>query len=129
MVFQDAIYDPTAAYLHYFYHPLAAGAHETRSSVWYAAGLLQRNRGDDVYEAVRILENVIGDQKKNPSVLWYGDYTKYPEQPIVGTAVYPAVIYNSWDPNWRDFIGTVLIIIYKEFRPLLPEHLQSCQST
>ncbi|PYI01565.1 hypothetical protein BO78DRAFT_327281 [Aspergillus sclerotiicarbonarius CBS 121057] len=125
MTLQDAIYDPAASYLHYFYYPLAAGPHETRSTVWYSAGLLQRNQGSDVQEAVKILENVIGDQEKNTSVQWYGDYTVYPEQPTVGTPAYPPVIYNSWDPNWRGFIGTALIVIYEEYAHLLPGHVQN----
>lgn len=45
MSFLGKIYDPVAGYLYYFYYPLAAGKHETRSSVWYATGLLQRNEG------------------------------------------------------------------------------------
>ncbi|KAL4877140.1 hypothetical protein BJY04DRAFT_230943 [Aspergillus karnatakaensis] len=124
MTIQNAIYDPSASYLRYFYYPLAAGAHETRSTVWYSVGLLQRNQDNDVNEAVKILKNVIGDQEKNTSVQWYGDYTVYPEQPTVGTPEYPAVIYNTWDPNWRGFIGTALIIIYEEFRNLLPTDIQ-----
>lgn len=92
MSFLDEIYDSNAGYLNYFYYPLAAGPHETRSSVWYATGLLQRNCGTDVTEAVKILRNVIGGQEKNSSVLWYGDYTVYPEQPTVGSAAYPPVV-------------------------------------
>jgi hypothetical protein len=61
MTIQDAIYDPSVSYLRYFYYPLAAGSHETRSTVWYSVGLLQRNRDNDVEEAVKILRNVIGD--------------------------------------------------------------------
>ncbi|PYH97067.1 hypothetical protein BO71DRAFT_481522 [Aspergillus ellipticus CBS 707.79] len=125
MTIQDAIYDPVASYLHYFYYPLAAGPHETRSSVWHSAGLLQRNQGNDLQEAVKILEKVIGDQEKNMSVQWYGDYTVYPEQPTVGSPAYPPVIYNSWDPNWRGFIGTALIVIYEEYGDLLPDTVQN----
>ncbi|RDW79341.1 uncharacterized protein DSM5745_06193 [Aspergillus mulundensis] len=124
MTIQDAIYDPAASYLRYFYFPLAAGPHETRSSVWYSVGLLQRNQGNDADEAINILKNVIRDQEKNTTVQWYGDYTKYPEQPTVGTQAYPPVIYNSWDPNWRGFIGTALILIYEEFHALLPTDIQ-----
>lgn len=72
MSFLDQIYDPNAGYLWYFYYPLAAGKHETRSTVWYAAGLLRRNEGDDVDNAVKIITNVIGDQQKNVSAQWYG---------------------------------------------------------
>lgn len=70
MSYLDQIYDPTAAYLWYTYYPFAAGKHETRSTVWYAAGLLGRNEGSDVDEAVKILTSVIGDQKKNVSDQW-----------------------------------------------------------
>lgn len=70
MGFLDQIYDPTAGYLWYFYYPLAAGKHETRSTVWYAAGLLRRNQGEDVQNAVRIITSVIGDQKTNVSDQW-----------------------------------------------------------
>lgn len=88
MAFQDQIYDPEVSYLRYFYFPLAAGPHETRSTVWHSIGLLQRNHGDDLSEAVKILENVIAGQEKNTSVQWYGDYTVYPEQPTVGSPAY-----------------------------------------
>lgn len=70
MSFLDRIYDPIAGYLWYFYYPLAAGKHETRSTVWYAAGLLRRNQGEDVQNAVRIIESVIVDQKNNASDQW-----------------------------------------------------------
>lgn len=95
MTIQDAIYDPSVSYLRYFYYPLAAGPHETRSTVWYSVGLLQRNQGSDIDEAVRILHNVIGDQEKNTSAQWYADYTRYPEQPTVGSPAYPAVVCLS----------------------------------
>lgn len=70
MSYLDQIYDPTAGYLWYTYYPFAAGKHETRSTVWYAAGLLRRNQGSDVDNAVRIINSVIGDQKKNISDQW-----------------------------------------------------------
>lgn len=70
MSYLDQIYDPTVGYLFYTYYPFAAGKHETRSTVWYAAGLLRRNQGSDVDDAVRIITSVIGDQKKNVSDQW-----------------------------------------------------------
>ncbi|KAJ5001398.1 hypothetical protein K4K48_001490 [Colletotrichum sp. SAR 10_66] len=125
MNFLDKIYDPVAGYLYFFYFPLAASKHETRSSVWYATGLLQRNEGDDVKQAVKIIRNVIADQKKVPGEQWYGDYTVYPEEPTVGSPAYPKnQIFNSWDPNWRGFIGSNLIVIYEEFRHLISEDVQ-----
>lgn len=55
----------------------------------------------------------------------YGDYQKYPEEPYVGLSVYPADIYNSWDPNWRGFIGTTLIIAMEEYEHLLSENTRN----
>ncbi|KAI1344497.1 hypothetical protein F5Y15DRAFT_424635 [Xylariaceae sp. FL0016] len=124
MNFMDKIYDSKAGYLSYFYWPLAAGPHETRSSVWYATGLLQRNQHNDVKQAIKIIENVIEAQHKDPTELWYGDYQVYPEEPTVNTTAYPQVPYGSWDPNWRGFIGTNLIVIYEEFKDLLPTSTQ-----
>jgi hypothetical protein len=89
MSFLDQLYDDSVGYLYWFYFPLAAGQHETRSSVWYVPGLLQRNQGDDVEQAIRILKNVIGDQEKNVEAQWFGDYTVYPEQPTVNSSAYP----------------------------------------
>ena len=51
----------------------------------------------------------------------YGDYQKYPEEPYVGSSAYAADIYNSWDPNWRGFIGTTLIIAFEEYEHLLSD--------
>lgn len=70
MEYLDQIYDPTAGYLWYTYFPFAAGKHETRSTVWYAAGLLRRNQGSDVDEAIKILTSVIDGQNKNVSDQW-----------------------------------------------------------
>lgn len=96
MFFQDMIYDSNAHYLRFFYYPLAAGVHETRSSVWRTVGLLQRNHGDDAAEAAKILELVIADQEKDTSKQWYGDYTVYPEQPTVGGPAYDPSVCHSF---------------------------------
>jgi hypothetical protein len=120
MAFMDDMYDARAGYLYGF---TTALQHETRPSSWYAAGLLARNAADDVERAVKILDNIIAGQYRDPSEQWYGDYQVYPEEPRPGTDVYPAVIYDSWDPNWRGFIGTTFIVILEEFGGLLPADL------
>ena len=122
MSWMDTLYDPSAGYM--FNAVEGALSHETRSSSWYAAGLLARNVGDDAEQAARIIHNIIGGQNHNSSDQWYGDYQVYPEQPTVGTPAYPPVIYNSWDPNWRGFIGTTFIVILEEFSNLLPSDLK-----
>jgi len=54
----------------------------------------------------------------------YGDYQIYPEEPTVGTEQYQPSIYNTWDPNWRGFIGTTLVVMLEEFPNLIPEDVQ-----
>lgn len=51
----------------------------------------------------------------------FGDYQIYPEEPTVGTEQYPPVIYNSWDPNWRGFVGTTFVLMLEEFPHLIPQ--------
>lgn len=96
MSFLDQIYDPNAGYLWWFYYPLAAGKHETRSTVWYAAGLLRRNEGDDVDNAVKIITNVIGDQQKNVSAQWYGNQLKSPPATHHGARRTPLCQFANW---------------------------------
>ncbi|GKZ26742.1 hypothetical protein AbraCBS73388_003122 [Aspergillus brasiliensis] len=118
MEYLDRMYDATAGYV---YDPSAATAlrHDTRTSVWYAVGLLARDQGDDVSQAMTIIRNVIDAQFKDTSDQWYGDYQQYPEEPTVGTPAYPPIIYDTWDPNWREFIGTAFIIALEEFPHLI----------
>ena len=54
----------------------------------------------------------------------FGDYQIYPEEPTVGTEAYPANMYNSWDPNWRGFVGTTFVLMLEEFPHLLPQDVQ-----
>ncbi|KAF4313043.1 hypothetical protein GTA08_BOTSDO00397 [Botryosphaeria dothidea] len=125
MSWLDTLYDPEAYYL----YDVSQGTqtslnHETRASAWYAIGLLARNDGEDVANALQIIQNIIAGQFKDPKDQWYGDYQKYPEEPTVGTAYYPADIYDSWDPNWRGFIGTAFIQGLEDFSDLIPEDVQ-----
>lgn len=70
MSWLDGYYDPTAGYL---FNEDSASAlnHETRSSAWYAIGLLARNEGRDVEYAMDIITNVIDGQYKDPADQWY----------------------------------------------------------
>jgi hypothetical protein len=70
MSWMDTFYDSSESYL-YDLSAAAALRHETRSSAWYALGLLARNEKDDVDQAESIISNVIGAQFKNSSEQWY----------------------------------------------------------
>lgn len=69
MQWMDAFYDPEAGYL-YDLGATAALRHETRSSAWYSLGLLARNEGSDVADALKIITNIIDGQFKDPSKQW-----------------------------------------------------------
>jgi hypothetical protein len=100
MQWLDGFYDPRFGYLHDVSGSNAM-RHNTRSSSWYALGLLARNGndGDDVVQAETVIAKLAQGQFKDPRKQWYGDYQKYPEEPEVGSPYYAPVIYKTWDPN------------------------------
>ncbi|ESZ98727.1 hypothetical protein SBOR_0965 [Sclerotinia borealis F-4128] len=124
MDYLDRAYDDSAGYI-YQLSGSAALRHDTRSSAWYAIGLLARNQGSDVNEAEKIISNVINGQFKDTEDQWYGDYQKESEEPEVGSLCYAPNIYNSWDPNWRGFIGTAFIVGLEEFGTLISPEVTS----
>ncbi|KAJ0165842.1 hypothetical protein CTA2_9770 [Colletotrichum tanaceti] len=123
MAWMDQYYDRSAGYL-YDFGASSALRHETRSSVWYALGLLARNEGDDAAQAERIITNTIGAQFKVEPEQWYGGYQMYAEEPYVGSPNYRGEMYDSWDPNWRGFVGTTLVMALEEFPHLLSNGTQ-----
>ncbi|QSZ33646.1 hypothetical protein DSL72_005214 [Monilinia vaccinii-corymbosi] len=124
MDYLDRAYDKSAGYL-YDTSGSTALRHETRNSAWYAIGLLARNQGSDVLEAEKIISNVIDAQFKVPEDQWYGDYQVEPEEPELGSPHYAPKMYNSWDPNWRGFIGTAFIVGLEEFGFLISPEVTS----
>lgn len=64
----DRYYDSDAGYI----YDLGGFSlrHDTRTSSWYAAGLLARNEGNDVQEAAKIVKNIISGQFTNTSLQW-----------------------------------------------------------
>lgn len=69
MDWMDTYYDNKAGYL-YDFGGASALRHETRSSAWYAFGLLARNKGKDAAEAEKVIRNIIHGQHKNPADEW-----------------------------------------------------------
>ena len=126
MEWMDKFYDPKLGQL-YDLESKVAMSHETLASAWYAVGLLARNggNGQDISKAETIIAYIIADQHDNPADLWYGDYTREPEEPDVGSTIYPAEPYQSYDPNWRGFVGLSFITMYEDFGNLLSDDLKS----
>lgn len=69
MEWMDAFYDSKAGYL-YDLDGNQALRHNTRSSSFYAVGLLARNEGEDASEAEKIILNLIGGQFTDPEKQW-----------------------------------------------------------
>lgn len=91
-----------------------------RNSIWYALGLFLRNENDDISRANRIIHAVIDNQFDEPGTVYHGTYYRYVGEP------HPPQNPTTWkdfDPNWRQFIGTVLAIIREEYTPCLEEGL------
>ena len=76
----DTYYDENIGYL-YSLSGQTALHHDTRSSVWYAVGLLGRNQGSDVTNAAKIIGNVVSGQYKNPAEQWHDFPVTFNETP------------------------------------------------
>ncbi len=94
--------------------------HVVRESSQYALGLLMRGQHDDAERAFRTLAAVLAWQFDEPEQPYHGTWWRAPEEPH--PPVNP-VVWRDYDPNWREFIGTVLAIILLEYEPLLPSDL------
>ncbi|MBI1878738.1 MAG: hypothetical protein HYR94_11035 [Chloroflexi bacterium] len=84
--------------------------HSVRSTIWYAAGLLLRNQRDDVSRAHQAIEAVLSYQFDAPTQIYHGTFARTATEPHPPD--HP-VIWKDYDPNWREFIGTTLALIYK----------------
>ncbi|KAJ5383249.1 hypothetical protein N7517_001160 [Penicillium concentricum] len=104
------------------------GPWSTRFTAWYAAGLLYRNKGRDVSNAKAAIENILTCQMtESYESAWYGTFKLSPDEPYPtpDSELYPPEIYATYDPNWREFIGTQFVQIVEEFAHLLGKGLVS----
>ncbi|KAG0672440.1 hypothetical protein C6P40_003124 [Pichia californica] len=114
LAWQDEFWDDDVGYLITADNTLP-GRYDSRQSAWYAVGLVARNETGDIERAERIIANLYKGQYKDPSALWYGDIQQAPDEPTPQPGIYASDIYNSWDPNWRDFVGTAFMIILSDY--------------
>jgi hypothetical protein len=102
--------------------PPPRGQYMVRESTWYALGLMMRHHDEDVQRAQAILGAVLDEQYLESGVKWYGTFKRSPEEP--GPAQGDRS-FTSYDPNWRQFIGTILEMILIEYPDRLPEELKA----
>lgn len=100
---------------------LAQRAYTVRDSVWYAAGLFMRQRAGDIDKACQALEAIMTYQFDEPGTAYHGTFYRYPGEPHPGA---DPIIWQNYDPNWREFICTVFIILLREFKDQIPQALQ-----
>lgn len=92
-----------------------------RDSVWYALGLLMRQEPGDVARAQTTIEAVLNYQYNTPTAVYHGTFKRHHQEPNPPA---DAVVWRDYDPNWREFIGMVFIILLKDFGELLLADLQ-----
>lgn len=92
-----------------------------RESTWYALGLLLRDGKGDRERAADILRVVLDMQYHEPGKVWDGTFRRTPAEPEPGAN---AVMWRSYDPNWREFVGTTLAVILLEYPDRIPAELK-----
>lgn len=97
-------------------------AHLVRDSIWYALGLLMRQETGDIERAMRIIRAVLRYQFDEPGRVYHGTFRRAPEEPTPPPD--HAVEWKDYDPNWREFICTVFLVMLDAYGPLLPEEMQ-----
>ena len=128
----DARWDEAANLLAYAREPVHAGSthgapagapavrHAVRDSVWYALGLFLRDGPGDLERACRILSAVLSNQYDAPGRPYHGTFKRAPEEADPPTN---PVRWQHYDPNWRQFIGTILAIVIDDYGDALPPKL------
>ncbi|KAH6660968.1 hypothetical protein BKA67DRAFT_654118 [Truncatella angustata] len=124
MQVQDSRYDAYYSFIWY----QDKGPWSTRFTAWYIPGLLYRAQGNDIDNAISSIEAVLSTQMtEDYDSAWYGTYRLSPDAPYptANGDLYPPKIYTTYDPNWREFVGTALVQVVEEFSHLLTDDLIS----
>lgn len=85
------------------------GLHLVPQSAWYAAGLLLRDGPDDRDRAARILTELCDLQYDRAGTDWHGTFAMFAESPTPPER--SPVMWEDYDPNWRQFLGTAFLVI------------------
>ncbi len=119
----DSFWDDS---MHLLRTPAVRGEHAShthymvRETSWYAFGLLARDAPGDRQRAVDALEAVLNEQFPDEGKAWHGTFRRSPEEPTPSDA---AAMWRTYDPNWREFIGTTFQMILIESPNRIPASL------
>ena len=86
--------------------------HLVPNTAWLAYAQLAA--GDDAAgaEAVAAVDALIGLQYDRPEAVFHGTYRRFLEWPDPPPA---PVMWDDYDPNWRQFVGTTFALILEDF--------------
>lgn len=101
--------------------------HTVRDSIWYTAGLFLRQKDGDVDRALKIIRAVLRYQFDEPGRVYHGTFRRAPQEPTPPPN--HAVEWKDYDPNWREFICCVFLVLLDEYAALLPDDLQTAMWT
>ncbi len=108
MAWMDKLYDNEQGLLR---HPTLP-QHMVRESLWYAFGLVLEghlgNQGSKHERIAKIVTSVLDNQYIAPHQIWHGTFKRSPQE---ADPPVDAVIWKDYDPNWRQFIGTILLLL------------------
>ncbi|MCZ7536748.1 MAG: hypothetical protein M5T61_13170 [Acidimicrobiia bacterium] len=91
--------------------------HLVPGSAWHAMTLLHRGASDDAERAVGAIESLLALQYDEPGTAIHGTFARFAEWPHP-----PAdpVMWDDYDPNWRQFLGTTFGLLLRSRPGALP---------
>ena len=100
-----------------------AGKYLIRETAWFALDALGHG---EVNIAAQALRSVLSRQYDRPGRPWHGTFPIFDHDTEPGD---DAIMWLSYDPNWRQFIGVTLAIIVDGYSDVLPASLvRACET-
>ena len=95
--------------------------HQIPNSAWFAWSLLATGDPADEADAIRAIEAVLALQYDAPGAEYDGTFRQFLEWPQ--TPPDDATMWEDFDPNWRQFVGTTFALILEDFGDRLGDDL------
>src|SRR5947199_6291922 len=86
--------------------------HLVPNTAWHAYALLATGDSADESEAIAALEVLVGLQYDRPGRVYDGTFRRFLEMPEPPEE---PVMWEHYDPNWRQFVGTTFALIIEDF--------------
>lgn len=96
------------------------GAADIRATGYYSLGLLMRGAESDVPRALQAMTTVLDNQWDEPGTEYHGSFARTPAE--LGAQQAPKV-WQTYDPNFREFAGITIALVLERFSDVLPGEL------